>query len=86
VEDVCSFFHEGLEASRQDRLAHLGIATAREFNAQTDISLRVLQSVVPSPTGFGRVATIEMPLPNIVRITDEFGTFIEQPLDWEYVI
>ena len=86
VEDVCSFFHEGLMASREDRLAHLGIATAREFNAQTDISLRVLQSVVPSPTGFGRVATIETPSPNIVRITDEFGEFIEQPLNWEYVM
>jgi hypothetical protein len=86
VEDVCSYFHEGLVASRENRLADKGIPTTRHFTAGQDTTLRTLQAVVPTPENFGKVHELSTPAPGIIHITDEQGVSVEADLDWGFVI
>lgn len=86
VEDVCSFFHEGLIASREDRLADRGIATARTFAASTPVTLRTLQAVVATPAGFGRVCDISPVSDTEMRLTDDSGESVIFRLDWRFVL
>ncbi len=86
IEDVCSYFHEGLVASRENRLASDGIPTTRPFHAGESVTLRTLQAVVATPAGFGRVAAIETPDSGMIRLTDEHGTVVDAPLDWPFVL
>lgn len=86
VEDVCSFFHEGLEASREDRLAERGIATTRTFSANSPTTLCTVQVVVATPAGFDRVASIETPAPGLIRIIDENGISADCVVDWEFCL
>lgn len=86
VEDVCSFFHEGLTASREDRLAHRGIPTARSFTAATPVTLRTLQATVATPAGFGRVRDIAPVSESTMRVTDENGDCVDCAVDWRFVL
>ena len=86
VEDVCSYFHEGLVASRENRLADRGIPTTRHFTSDKDVTLRTLQAVVPTPEDFGKVQELSTPAPGIILITDEHGVSVEADLDWRFVI
>lgn len=86
VEDVCSYFHEGLEPSREDRLAEQGIATTREFHADQSVTLRVLQAMVATPADFGRVVEISTPQHGTIRVVDEQGTVVEAAIDWQFVL
>lgn len=86
IEDVCSWFHAGLVPSRENRLAHLGIPTARTFQADETVTLRVLQAVAFTPKGFGRVAAIETPDQQTVRIVNDAGAVVEQHLEWSFVL
>lgn len=86
IEDVCSWFHAGLVPSREDRLRDLGIPTARRFRADETTTLRVLQGVAFAGQDFGRVARIETPDAQTIRIVDEGGRTVEQRLDWGFVL
>jgi hypothetical protein len=86
IEDICSYFADGLEASRENRLDHLGIATTRLFEARTPVTLRTVQAVAATPSGFGRVADIVMGSPGFVTIVDDFGTAVECVVDWDFVL
>jgi hypothetical protein len=86
IEDVCSYFHSGLVPSREDRLAHLGIPTTREFHRDEVVRLRVLQAVAFTPPGFGRVASIDTATRGKARLTDDDGLVVEIDLDWEFVL
>ncbi len=86
VEDVCSYFHEGLVASRENRLADKGIPTTKDFTATKDVTLRTLQAVVPTPENFGKVLNLSTPEPGIICITDEHGVSVDADLDWSFVI
>jgi hypothetical protein len=86
VEDVCSYFHEGLVASREDRLAHQGIATARPFIANVPTTLRTLQATTATPAGFGRVREISPASETSIRISDDAGVSVTCDLDWRFVL
>lgn len=86
VEDVCSFFHEGLTASREDRLAHRGIPTARIFTVATPVTLCTLQATVATPAGFGRVRDITPVSESALRVTDDTGISVECAVDWRFVL
>lgn len=86
IEDVCSYFHEGLVPSREDRLAHLGIPTTREFHRDEVVRLGVLQAVAFTPSDFGRVASIDTSQSGKVRIADDNGLAVECALDWEFIL
>lgn len=86
IEDVCSWFHAGLVPSREDRLRERGIPTSRLFQAEQTTILRVLQGVAFAAADFGRVARIETPDAQTIRILDDDGRAVEQRLDWGFVL
>lgn len=57
IEDVCSYFHEGLESSRSNKLPH-GIATTADFSNDQPTELCHIQMVHALPEGFGTVENI----------------------------
>lgn len=86
IEEVCSYFHEGLSASREDRLAGEGIATARRFRPDVAVDLRVLHAVAFADGDFGRVASIVPAGAEAVRLTDESGRTADAAVDWQFVL
>ncbi len=86
IEDVLSYFADGLEASRANPLATLGIPTVRPFRADTPVTLRTLHGVAATPSGFGRVADITTSEPGRVTVTDDSGITVTVDADWQFVI
>lgn len=86
VEDVCSYFHRGLEESRKNHLSHLGIATTRTFTAHQKTTLRTVQAVVHTTQDFGPVASVETPSDGNIRIIDEQGRSCDARIDWQFVL
>lgn len=84
IEEVRSYFHAGLEPSREDRLADLGIPTALSFQPGVTVTVRVVHAVVATPAGFGRVARIETPDARTLRLVGEHGHVAEDRIDWGY--
>lgn len=86
IEDVCSYFADGLEASRAQPLSRLGIPTARRFTADQVVTLRTVQGVAFTPARFGRVTQIDTDTPGQITIVDEFGGEATTEVDWSYVL
>lgn len=85
VEDVCSYFAEGLAASRMNHLADQGIPTVREFAAGEDVSLRIIQAVAAIPEGgFGTVQSIDV-AHGTATLADEDGRRIQATCDVEFL-
>jgi len=85
VEEVCSHFCDGVDISREDRLAAEGIPTTRLFNKDERVSLRIIQGVAEVPENFGSVAKI---IPNgeaYITLIGENGTKVTEPVDWKFV-
>jgi hypothetical protein len=86
IEEVCSFFSHGVNASRQNQLAAEGIPTTRHFVPQETVSLRVIQAVALVPDNFGAITTI-LPHDELsVAISGESGKPIIIPIDWKFVL
>jgi hypothetical protein len=85
IEDVCSHFCDGVDVSRKDLLSGLGIPTTRRFSKETPVSLRNIQAVAESPTGFGLVKSITPEGPDKLRIADENGIELVTPINWKFV-
>ncbi len=86
IEEVCSHFSDGIDISREDRLAEQGIPTSRLFLADEIVSLRIIQAATSLPDGFSKVASIFPHGDQHVKITDESGLEILVPLDWKFVL
>jgi hypothetical protein len=86
IEDIHSHFHDGLLVARSQPLAHLGMTTARQFDAATSVSLRTVQGVAFTPDGFGRVVDIAMDVPGRVTLTDEDGAALTTEVEWEFAL
>lgn len=86
VEEVCSYFSHGVDESRKNPLAALGIPTTRRFRAGETVPLRVIHAIAPVPENFGKVARICPSGPNSVAITSDCGKEITVSIDWEFVL
>lgn len=86
IEEVCSYFSHGVEQSRKNPLAALGIPTTRRFHSDETVALRVIHAVAPVPENFGKVARICPSGPNSVAITSDCGKEITVCIDWEFVL
>jgi hypothetical protein len=86
IEDVCSYFADGLEASRADPLQSQGVRTNRHFVAGRPVTLRTVQGVAATPHGFGRVADIATLEPGLITITDDAGRSVTTSVDWQFVV
>jgi hypothetical protein len=86
IEDVCSYFADGLEASRGNPLVDAGVPTTRHFEPDREVRLRTVHGVAFTPTGFGRVTEISTDIQGQVMITDETGQAVGLAVDWSYVL
>ncbi|MES2437591.1 MAG: hypothetical protein V4584_00905 [Verrucomicrobiota bacterium] len=86
IEDVCSYFAEGVNRSRLGLLEKQGVATTRSFRKDSAVTLRTIQLVAPVPKGFGAVRSISPQGENGVKLTDESGTEVIAGVDWTYLV
>jgi hypothetical protein len=86
LEEVCSHFCDGVDLAREDRLASLGIPTARTFRRGETTRLPLIQMATPTPPGFGRVATVAPEGDGAVRVADDAGNSVVCPLDWNFLL
>jgi hypothetical protein len=86
IEDVCSYFAEGLLPSRADHLQSLGIPTTRTFTSQAPVDLLVVHAVAFTPPGFGVVTDIEMSTLGTAVLCDDAGHRVAIAVDWQDVI
>lgn len=82
LEEVCSHFSDGVDVSREDRLADVAVPTSRCFRADESVSLRVIQAAVEVPADFGQVQTICPDGTAAVRLTGEGGAAVRVAIDW----
>ena len=85
VEEVCSYFSNGVNDSRKNPLAADGIPTVRSFKADETVSLKVIQAVAALPEGFDRVASIVPEGEGAVKITSESGESLTAALEWKFL-
>lgn len=85
VEEVCSYFSNGVDLSRQKPLADDGIPTVRAFSADETVSLRMIHATALVPDGFGAVQFIVPEGDAKVTLVGEFGIKITIPLDWRFI-
>ena len=86
LEEVCSHFCDGLEASRQDRLKGQGVPTTSAFRAKEPKSIRVIHAVHAVPKGFGRVESVERDDDGAhVRVAGSGGKTVRVPVDWAFL-
>lgn len=85
IEEVCSYFSNGVALSRENPLAEDGIPTIRRFNPGETVSLKIIQGVALIPKDFGRVRQILPDGRQSVLVHDEFDQTIRIPADWRFV-
>ncbi len=85
IEDVCSHFCDGVDISRRDLLKNLSIPTSRAFQAESPVSLRLIQGAAETPENFSIVTQILPAGSHQVQIIDENGTKLTTALNWEYL-
>jgi hypothetical protein len=86
VEEVCSYFANGVDLSRQNQLADLQIPTTRRFVPHETVSLRMIHAVALTPDGFGSVSRIVPAAGNSVVIHGESGEEITVSVSWKFVL
>lgn len=86
IEDVCSYFSNGVDQSRLDLLRKQQIATTRRFHRDETVTLRNIQAVAAVPEDFGTVATILPEGDGAVRLTGESGASVIVPIDWRFLL
>lgn len=86
IEDVCSYFADGVDRSRLNLLEKQGVATTRNFRKNEPVTLRNIHAVALVPDDFGAVCSIVPESENSVAITGESGAKTVVPLEWRVVI
>lgn len=85
LEDVTSFFADGLAASAgANLLTRRGVPTAIEFTADKPTEIRYIQGVTRVPEGFGKVVAAEY-APGSVTFVAEGGERVTVPVRHEFV-
>lgn len=84
LEDVCSYFHEGAESSRGDKLKSESIPTTAKFSATEPKSIRHIQLVHPVEKGFGKVESIER-ANNAIIVKNSGGSQVSIPVDVDFL-
>jgi hypothetical protein len=86
IEEVCSYFSNGVDLSRQDVLAAEGIPTTRHFKHDEVVSLRTIQAVATVEPDFGAVSKILPAGDDAVTLIGESGAAITVPIHWKFVL
>jgi hypothetical protein len=85
LEDLCTYFADGLAPSvRENALTKLGVPTAVNLTAERPTSIHYIQGCVPTPAGFGKVATVEFGNRRATFV-DAGGKRVEVSVDYEFL-
>ena len=85
IEDVCSYFHEGVESSRRNQLPN-EIPTVAKFSKATPKVLNHIQMVCPLATNFGVVESVERDDDgNGVWLLNREGKKVFAPVNWKFI-
>lgn len=85
LEEVCAYFADGLNKSRETLLANQKIPTVRQFDG-TLVRLRLIQGVLAIPENFDIVKSITPMDDGTVSFLAESGVTVETNLDWKFVV
>ena len=86
IEEVCSYFSNGVDVSRKNLLAAEGIPTTRHFQAEETVTLRIIHGVALVPADFRTVHDILPDGDHHVMIIDDLGHKVGVPLDWKFIV
>lgn len=85
LEEVCSYFCDGLELSTRDLLKDKRIPTSRQFDPGESFKVRQVHLVHPVPRDFGLVANVRpVTKSDTVEIVSESGASVLAPVRWSY--
>ncbi len=85
IEEVCSYFSNGVDLARGNPLAAEGIPTCRHFKSGETVSLKIVQAVALDP-GLGEVVKITPAGDGSVAVTGSSGLTVILPLRWEFLV
>ncbi len=86
LEEVCSYFSDGLETARKDLLKSKGVPTTLAFKAKEKKSIRLIHVVHPVPQKFGRVELVEKDIDGkSIKVTSSGGQTVIVPVDWSFL-
>jgi len=86
IEEVCSYFSNGVAHSRRAPLAKEGIPTSRRFHLGQTVSLRTIQAAALVCEDFGKVSKIIPADDAAVTISGESGAQVTVPVDWRFLL
>jgi hypothetical protein len=86
IEEVCSYFSNGVDISRQNPLTAEGIPTTRHFQADETLTLKIIHGVALVPADFGAVREILPDGDHHVMILDDLSHKVRVPLDWKFIV
>lgn len=86
IEEVCSYFCDGVEKSRDDLLRELSIPTTREFHKDQAVRLPMIHAVAAVAGDFGAVRSIVPEGGDRVKITGEHGAEVVVAVNWKFVL
>ena len=86
IEDVCSYFAIGLEASLDNPLVDRGIATFQAFDDEHQLDLRTAHLVAPVGPDFDVVSRVTTSGSGTVRIDAVSGASVTASVDWGFVL
>ncbi len=85
IEEVCSYFANGVDLARQDLLANEGIPTSREFKQIETVSLKTIHAAASVNPNFGMISQIIPAGDEAVTIVSETGETLTVPLHWKFL-
>jgi hypothetical protein len=86
VEEVCSYFANGVDVSRQDLLAAEGIPTTRHFKIDEIVSLKTIQAAAAVGPDFGAISKIRPASDEAVTLIGESGASVTVPVSWKFLL
>lgn len=86
IEEVCSYFCDGVKLSRNDLLRDLSIPTTHHFSKDKALRLPMIHGVAAVAEDFGMVKSIVPDGDGKVKITGDHGGVVIVAVDWEFVL
>lgn len=85
LEEVCTHFSDGVDVSREDRLAKEGVPTTRTFQRSQPVRLPIIQAVATVSPHFGQVQSITPAGVNSLSLLGKNGEVVIVPLNWKFI-
>ena len=86
IEEVCSYFANGVDLSRQNLLAAEGIPTTRHFKFGETVSLKTIQAVAAVQSDFGAISKILPAGDDALTLISESNASVTVPLSWKFLL